>query len=902
MRISRKLLLGYLAFGIPMLVLLILLDGGFAQTGMLAEREADGIEYAERVHAVQQAISRYQIELMTAMIKQDADHGPMVSGAIVDAALAELTRFHDQIDETLEIDAGEMGLGASFHPDSIRSAWIEHQAAPSRERFSGLIDQLTRIGTYVLDQSGATQDPDLNIAVLVRSVMVNVPQYSFVLSDAIGFPDDGEALRAYKSLLEYLADAQITSLLWLAIEADEEGQLVTVRTSLGTFLSAHEELTSLLETDAEYEQALIAALGVFEGGLDLYRAGSETVGSLVSQRRRLIVVWRIAAVSATSVVYVLFAALLLWIRRSISQSLDGVVDYTRRVADGDYGAQLRVEVSEELAELYDHTRVMVGEVMQLAEFPRQNPGGVVAVELDGDIRYANPAAQRVAEEHSATVADLLPQHHRDVVRRLASGQTVDHSYESQFDGRWFEWTYHSVSESELVHLYFRDITERKKAEQQILHDAFHDSLTGLPNRALLLDRLGQALALSAREESPGYALMLLDLDRFKVINDSLGHERGDELLRAVADRITTAVQSSGTVARLGGDEFGILLSAVRDSRSAVGVAERIHAAIGEPLQLPETRLSLTASIGVVLPSDAVGTPTSILRDADTAMYQAKNAGRARTEIFNASMHEDVLAALQTESELAAAIEAGRIEPFYQPIVNLKTGRISGFEALARWIDPDKGVIPPGKFIDLAEESGLIVPLGNTMLTKAVKQACEWRRTIRTDGELIMGINLSVRQFAHEGLVREIGAILESHDVAPDCIKLEVTESGLMSDVETSMRLLQSLKELQVQLGIDDFGTGYSSLSYLHRFPFDILKVDQSFVSRMEDERESQEIVTNIISLAHGLSKDVISEGIETEGQMNAIRSLGSEYGQGYFFSRPVPADEAGHMLEEDPTW
>ncbi len=885
-----------------MLVLVILLDRGFAQTATVAAREADGIEYAERVHAVQQAVSGYQIELMTAMMKEDPEHDQILSAAIVDVALSELARFHEQTAENLEIDEASRQIGPAFHPETIREAWADHQMSPTRESFVALVDQLTRIGTFVLDQSGATQDPDLSIAVLVRSIMVNLPQYSFVLSDGIGFPDEGAALLAYESLLEYLADAQIGSPLWRVIATEADAGSLSLRNALASFSTAHSRLTGSIDQEPEYERTLVAARDVFQTSLDLYRAGSETVSDRVAMRERLILRWRIAAVSGSSLVFVLYAALLLWIRGTITKSLDALIDYTRRIAAGDYAAQLRTEVSVELAELHHYTRGMVGEIMQLAEFPRQNPGGVMAVELDGEVRYANPAAQSFADAHATVVSSLLPEGHQDIVQRLGSGESENHSVESQYEHRWFEWTYHRVPESDLVHLYFRDITDRKRAEQQILHDAFHDSLTGLPNRALLLDRLDQTLSLSRSSGTVQYALMLLDIDRFKVINDSLGHEQGDELLRVVAERIDNAVGAIGTVARLGGDEFGVLLPAAADARSALGVARRIHTVIGEPLHLAETRLALTTSIGIVLPGDATGTPTSILRDADTAMYQAKTAGRARTEIFNATMHEDVLSALQTETELAAAIEAGRIEPFYQPIVNLKTGQISGFEALARWIDPTEGVIPPARFIGLAEESGLIIPLGNAVLSKAVAQAREWRTAIRPDGELIMGINLSVRQFSHEGLIGDIGEILASNNLSPDCVKLEITESGLMSDVDTSMRLLHSLKELQVQLGIDDFGTGYSSLSYLHRFPFDILKVDQSFVSRMEAERESREIVTNIISLAHGLSKDVISEGIETQGQMEAIRSLGSEYGQGFYFSRPVSADEATEMLASNPSW
>jgi diguanylate cyclase (GGDEF)-like protein len=891
-----------------MVILLALLDAGFARTTRLASRQAAGIDYAEQVRTTQETIASYQIGMMTSMSADEDESREMMTVRLqqADEAIAGLISYHESSTNRLSLHELERDMSdeSVLLPGQIGKTWSTYRAAPSNAALFLVLDRLHELGSRVLDISGATQAPDLVTSVLVRGIMVNLSQYSLIVSRAISSPQAGIELLAYRELLENLASARIGSLLSLAFANDTQQRLAAVAVAHERFVESHVSLTgSLTGTgDADQTRILSAADTVVAASRELYAAGSAAIRTAVDEQLRRILWFRVSAIGASSLVFALVGWLLVWIRKTISRSVDGLIDYTRRIADGDSAAKLRVEVSEDLEELYRHTTTMVDSITQLAEFPRRNPNGVLAVEPSGEVRYVNPAAQRLAEELGTTVQDLLPGQHADIVRRLSAGQAGNHIHESTVRNVSLEWAYHRVAETGMVHVYFKDITDRKRAEEQILHDAFHDSLTGLPNRALLLDRLEQSLSLTGDRAQMTLALILLDIDRFKVINDSLGHERGDDLLRAIAQRLADAIGASGTVARLGGDEFGVLLPAIGSSRRAVGIANRIHQAVREPLEIAGTRLTLSASIGLVLPGPGDGTPVSLLRDADTAMYQAKNSGRARTEIFNAAMHQDALNALQTEAELAKAIEDGRIEPFYQPIVDLKTGRIAGFEALARWIDPEKGVISPGRFITLAEESGLIVPLGRQIMEKAIDQACVWRRSLRKSGELVMSVNLSVKQFAHPGLVDEISEILSRHEVTPHCIKLEITESGLMGDVETSMRLMRALKELQVQLGIDDFGTGYSSLSYLHRFPFDILKVDQSFVSRMEAEHESREIVTNIISLAHGLSKDVIAEGIETEVQMREIASLGSEFGQGYYFSRPLPAEEAEALLASDPSW
>ena len=465
-----------------------------------------------------------------------------------------------------------------------------------------------------------------------------------------------------------------------------------------------------------------------------------------------------------------------------------------------------------------------------------------------------------------------------------------------------EWSYYPVRDQGMVHLYFTDITDRKRAEEQLIHDSFHDSLTDMPNRALFTDRLEQTLAILETDSTYRYAVLLIDLDRFRVINETLGHDAGDEMLKVVSDKIVRVLRPQDTVARLGGDEFAVLLPDLDATRIALQIADRIHQSVKEPIRIDGEVFNITCSIGIVLPGETERDSQSILRDADSAMYSAKAAGKSRSEIFDKAMYESAISAMRLESELVRAVSAGEIVPYFQPIVSLATGRIAGFEALARWLHPDQGIISPGQFIPIAEETGLIIQVGEQILKQAVDQACEWRTSRVSPEDLFMSVNLSVKQFAHATLVDDIRKTVSRPEITPSCLKLEITESGLMENVETSLDLLKRLKALDVTLGIDDFGTGYSSLSYLHRFPFDTLKVDQSFVGNMETETESREIVTNVLSLAHGLNKEAIAEGIETEGQLKALRDLSAEFGQGYLFARPLTGSDATDLIRSRPHW
>ncbi len=445
----------------------------------------------------------------------------------------------------------------------------------------------------------------------------------------------------------------------------------------------------------------------------------------------------------------------------------------------------------------------------------------------------------------------------------------------------------------------QDITERKRLEAQLRHDALHDTLTGLPNRALLLDRLDQALS-SARRHRHLTAILFLDLDNFKVVNDSLGHGEGDSLLVDAAARIAACVRDEDTVSRFGGDEFAILLQSIEDGVEAVAVAERITNAFALPFRLAGRDIMITVSTGIVLSEGTIETPDDLLRHADVAMYRAKHLGKNRYDLFDAEMHASSLQRLQMEEELREAIDGGRLCLVYQPKMLLATDETVGCEALVRWQHPVRGLIPPADFIPLAEESGLIVPLGAWVVREACRQAAEW---IAADSRLktgtppfVISVNLSARQFLQPDLIEVVSAILAETGLPAERLMLELTETVVMDDAESSVERLQRLKQLGVLIAIDDFGTGYSSLAYLRRFPVDVLKIDRAFIDGLGREPEACAIVAATIGLAHALGIRVVAEGVETDAQLAHLRDLDCDLAQGFLFSRPLPPDQMTEYL------
>lgn len=449
-----------------------------------------------------------------------------------------------------------------------------------------------------------------------------------------------------------------------------------------------------------------------------------------------------------------------------------------------------------------------------------------------------------------------------------------------------------------------DITERKHLEQQLIQNAFYDSLTSLPNRALFMDRLQLALERSRKRHHPLFAVVCLDLDRFKNINDSMGHMAGDKLLVYVSQRLNASVRPGDTVARMGGDEFVILLEDLKDPGDAIRVVLRILNAFSLPFQLQKKSIFITASLGIALSGREKPYERSenVLRDADIAMYRAKDKGKATYEIFDDAMHARARHAMQVEMDMRSGLARNEYKLKYQPIVCLATGRISGFEALCRWQHPSRGIVMPDEFIPAAEETGLIIPIGQEVLRLACKQISAWNKQFDSHPPLFMSVNVSGRQLFESDFVDHVDEVLRETRLNPEFLKLEITESVMIENMEPAILLLNRLKEKGIHLNLDDFGTGYSSLSTLHRFPIDTLKVDCSFVQGMVRHPEKMQIVSTVIALARNLEMSVVAEGVEGSRELAQLRNLQCDYAQGFHFAEALSSEDATEMIRKRPQW
>ena len=441
-----------------------------------------------------------------------------------------------------------------------------------------------------------------------------------------------------------------------------------------------------------------------------------------------------------------------------------------------------------------------------------------------------------------------------------------------------------------------EIKERKQIEEQLRHNSLHDALTNFPNRTFLMEHLELALKRMQREKNYLFAVLFIDLDRFKVINDSLGHQVGDQLLVAITHKFATIVRASDMIARLGGDEFVILLDPIKNIRDAIRIAERINKELQSPLELETCQVFTTASIGIVLSSTNYHQGSELLRDADIAMYRAKTRGKARYELFDQEMYDQALMRLQLEHDLYKALENQEFQVYYQAIVSLETGKITGFEALMRWLHPKKGLISPAKFLPIAEETGLILSIGESILYSACQQMSQWQTRFSMANSLTISVNLSVKQLKDPSFLEKVDKILHQTSLEGKSLQLEITESMLMENLDELKDILWQLKAREIDLSIDDFGTGYSSLSYLHRLPIKNLKIDRSFISSMGQEQDSRDIVQIIINLARQLDMTMIAEGIESSEQLNQLKVLKCDRAQGFLLSKPLPPNEAEKLL------
>ncbi|HSA99916.1 MAG TPA: EAL domain-containing protein, partial [Anaerolineales bacterium] len=441
-----------------------------------------------------------------------------------------------------------------------------------------------------------------------------------------------------------------------------------------------------------------------------------------------------------------------------------------------------------------------------------------------------------------------------------------------------------------------EVAERKVIEQELTYDSLHDAMTGLPNRVLLMDRLGQAIEYYKRRTEYGFAVLFIDIDQFKVINDSLGHLAGDQLLISMGRRMRASLRSSDTVARLGGDEFAILLEITGDKNSALLVAEKVQEAINLPFKLDGRELHITASIGIVMNMEGYDSPEEVLRDADIAMYQAKASGKARFEVFDVKMRSQAFSRLEMEQELRTALEKQQFRLYYQPILSLKSNQVVSFEALIRWHHPKRGLLAPGEFLSIAEASGLIMSIDNWVLNEACAQLKEWHERYPSFQNMSINVNVSSRQFSQPNFVTEVIEALQWTHLKPEALKLEITENVLINNYAAANKVFAQLRDLGIQLQIDDFGSGYSSLGYLQHFPISGVKIDKSFIDGMGKGRKGTELIRAIVSMTRELDMEATAEGIETDEQLSELKGLLCSFGQGFLLSRPLDKEAAEAVL------
>jgi diguanylate cyclase (GGDEF)-like protein/PAS domain S-box-containing protein len=544
----------------------------------------------------------------------------------------------------------------------------------------------------------------------------------------------------------------------------------------------------------------------------------------------------------------------------------------------------------------------------------QNASDLIGIlEENGSIRYESPSHQRVLGHRpedfiGKMFVELVHPQDRPLVgnalRCLTEqpGEIVSLEYRRRHcDG---DWRFVESTASNLlghpavagIVLNSHDVTDRRQAEERLLYETLHDELTGLPNRVLFMDRLRQSMERSRREPERMTVVLFLDVDRFKIVNDSLGHLVGDELLIQIAGSLLSVLRPTDTIARMGGDEFAILLEGVREVAGAEEVAVRIHQRLTAPINLHGHEIFLSASIGIAIQTPEYERAEDLLRDADTAMYRAKSHGPAGHVVFNRGMHQFVMARLQLETDLRRAVERGQLVVYYQPVVDLRSGVVTSLEALMRWTHPRHGVIFPDEFLSVAEETGLIVQIGRYVLEEACRKVRELQLRYEEHRALKLSVNLSNKQFFQADLFEQVRHALAESGLDPSCLGLEITEGVIIQHAESATTRFARLKSLGIQLSMDDFGKGYSSLNYLHRFPMDILKIDRSFVSRIEEGAGNLAILEAIVTLAHQLGMEVVAEGIQTAAQVRKIRALGCEYGQGFLFSKPLSSDEIDSLL------
>ncbi len=901
--ISRKLLLSNLAFALPMVVLIFFMNISFSCDIDIGRTELAGTRYLRSLTLLLGHVSEYRF--VDAIKKED-------TAEKVQDVFASLDTLHKN--HPVLLNEGSLSL------QSLEAFWNDGQLDSTQQEklLNNVQDFIVQIG----QNSKLILDPALDSRILAEILVSLLPSHCNALNRLIhrmnlnglnvssnqkgaSTPHVFDNMQNNVTLFQSGAEKIITEGKRVLVEdANYYGVSSSLHENFGPALGKYQQAVngffSLVNKGKSHpvsaEAMLVAGQRLGSECRQLFLIGLDELDILIAKRITSYQKWRLFGFACSALALLLASFYIFILSKSITSPVRTIIAYTRKIGDGDYRAPLVGDFQAELKTLANDLKGMVKKIVDLAAFPLENPTPVFASDMFGGILYINPAAEKVMKSLGIELKEFLPPNHREIVSACLAGCRDCSETESAVHDLTFSWNYYPLVGQNIVHIYAHDITLQKQLAAQLQHDAFHDGLTGLPNRALFIDRLQQVVRRSGALKTD-FAVFFLDLDRFKLVNESLGHESGDQLLKTAAKRIYSLVEEGATLARLGGDEFVLLMEDV-NIHQAIAAAKRILKGMKEHYFINDNEISVTSSIGIVVGrSSEFLTAEDVLRDADTAMYRAKANGGDGYMVFEDTMYQKALARLEMEVALKRGLERDEFVVFYQPIVDLLTDRIAGFEALVRWQSPEKGLVPPGDFIPLAEETNLIVPLGRKILSMACHQARRWQKDIAGNEELMISVNMAVPQLANVNLMEEIDAVLLESDLPAHSLKIEITESGIMEDVEKSLVVLSEIKQRYIALGIDDFGTGYSSLSYLHQFPFDTLKVDRSFVVEMEKDEKNKQIIETIVTLAHTLHKQVIVEGIETKEQLDQIKQLGCEFGQGDYFAKPLPAEEAGNFLK-----